>query len=184
MVITRDPEARHSQRRHVSHHADGQDDARDALAAAQGRRGALARDGRARREDAGLHRARRRSAVDVLGERAAPADGRRIPVRRIPAHASRCRSTKARDLRPRGAGRGGLRDRGLHRSGRVARDRRAVRRPHRLLLARRSLSAGARHGDHDAASRRSSRRRSSAVRRWKTSTSATRPSESSFRCSS
>ena len=54
-------EARHSQRRHVPRAADGQDDARDALAAPQSRRRALARDGRARREDAGVHRARRRS---------------------------------------------------------------------------------------------------------------------------
>ena len=49
----------------------------------------------------------------------------------------------------------------------------------------RSLSAGARHGDDDA--RRTpiyaddDRR---AARRWRTSTSATRPSGSSFRCSS
>ena len=89
---------------------------------------------------------------------------------------------EGRDLRPRGARRGGLRDRGIHRSGRSARDGRAVRRPHRLLFARRSLPAGARHGDHDAEVARSSRRRSSGVRRWKTSISATRPSESSSPC--
>ena len=88
------------------------------------------------------------------------------------------------DVRSRGARRSGLRDRGLHRSGGGARDRGAVRRSHRLLLARRSLSAGARHGDHDARRSRSSRRRSSAVRRWRISTSATRPSGSSCRCSS
>ena len=44
-------------------------------------RGTLARDGGERRDDAGVHRPRRRSAGDVLRQRAAPADDRRVPVR-------------------------------------------------------------------------------------------------------
>ena len=45
-------------------------------------------------------------------------------------------------LRSRGPGRGGDRARGLHRPGRAAGARGAVRRPHRLLLAGRPLSRG------------------------------------------
>ena len=65
--------ARHSQRRHVPRAVPRGALARDALAASQGRRGALARDVGAWRGDAGLHRDRRRSRVDLRGERAAPA---------------------------------------------------------------------------------------------------------------
>ena len=100
----------------------GRNDARDALAAPQGRRGALARDGRARREDAGVHRARRRSGQRCTPARAPlPPDDRRVPLRRLsPARAGA--AGEGGHLRPRGAGRSGVRDRGLHRSGRGAGD--------------------------------------------------------------
>ena len=58
-----------------------------------------------------------------------------------------------------------------------------VRRPHRLLLARRLLPGLPRRGDHDAPRRRSTRRPSSARRPWRTTTSARRPSGSSCRSS-
>ena len=74
MVITRDPERGIRNVGMYRIMQTGKDDAGDALAATQGRRGALARDGRARRADAGVHRARRGPAVDVFGERAAAAD--------------------------------------------------------------------------------------------------------------
>ena len=46
----------------------------------------------------------------------------------------------ARDVRPRGAGRRRVRDRGVHRSARAAGHRGAVRRPHRVLLGGGSVS--------------------------------------------
>ncbi len=76
MVITRDPVRGIRNVGMYRIMQTGQGDAGDALAAPQGRRRALARDGGARRADAGVHRAWRRSAVDVLGERAAAADDR------------------------------------------------------------------------------------------------------------
>ena len=115
--------------------------------------------------------------------RAAAADGRRVHLRRLSAQSAGA-AGEGGHLRSRGAGRRRVRDRGLHRSRGGARDRGAVRRPHRLLLGGGPVPAGARHRDHDAAQPGLCRRRSSAVRRWRTSTSATRPSGSSCRCSS
>ncbi len=54
------------------------------------------------------------------------------------------------DVRPRGAGGRGDRARGLHRPARGARGRRAVRRPHGLLLGGGPLPAGAPHRGDDA----------------------------------
>ena len=69
------PEARDPQRRHVPGAGDGEGPPRDALAAAQGGGGALARDGGAGRDDARVYRDRRRSGVGVFGLRAPAADG-------------------------------------------------------------------------------------------------------------
>ena len=114
---------------------------------------------------------------------AAAAHDRRVSLRRFPP-AGAGGAGQGGDLRPRRAGRGGDRDRGLHRSRRGAGAGRAVRRPHRLLLAGRLLSQGARHRGHDAAGSDLSRHAGRAGRRWRTSTSATPPSGSSCRCSS
>ena len=76
-----------------------------------------------------------RPGVDLRGERAAAADGRRVSLRRIPAALAGVAGPRG-DMRPRSAGRGRVRDRGLHRPARAAGHRGAVRRPHRILLAR------------------------------------------------
>ena len=107
------------QRRHVPGPGARAQHARDALAAPQGGRGALARDGRSGRADAGGDRARRRSREHLLRLRAASAHDRRVPVRRLPpARAGGAR--QGRHQRPRRAGRSGVGARGLHRSGRGA----------------------------------------------------------------
>ena len=113
---------------------------------------------------------------------AAAAGHRRVHVRRLPARRAG-RAGALRDRRPRGAGRRRDRPRGLRRAGRDA-PRGPVRRPHRLLLARRRVPGLPPHG-HDPSPRpRSTRRPSSAGRRWRTPTSARPPSASSCRCSS
>ena len=161
----------------------GKDSARDALAAPQSGRGALARDGGARRDDARVHRDRRRSGVGVLGVRAPAAHRGRVPLRGLPAEEAGG-AGEGGDLRSRGAGGRGDRDRGGDRSAGAARDRRALRRPHRLLLTRRSLSLGEGHRGHHAEGPglRDDDRRPAADGRL--SISATPPSGSSCRCSS
>ena len=186
MVITQRSEARHSQRRDVPRAGAREGHARDALAAAQGGRGALARDGGARREDAGrASRSARDPAVGLFGvaRRCRPTIDEFLFagfLRQAPGVSSRRRVTCDLEV-PADAE---FVIEGYIDPARAARDRGAVRRSHRILFAGRSVSAGARHRDHDAARSRSTRRRSSAVRRWRTTTSATRPSGSSCRCSS
>ncbi len=122
----------------------------DALAAPQGRCRPLARDGSRRRAHAGRDRPGRRSREHLLGLGSAPADHRRVPLRRVSP--ARARGPDPRgDLRPRGAFRGGAGPGGLHRSGGAAGAGGPVRRPHRLLLARGLLPQGARHRGHGAA---------------------------------
>ena len=73
------------------------------------------------------------------------------------------------------------RHRRLRRSDRKA-ARRPLRRSHRLLFAGRLVSRVPRHRDHASGRTRSTRRRSSASRRWRTISSARPPSASSCRC--
>ena len=103
----------------------------------------LHKDGRAdftssRRADGGRGRARSRPGDRLQRERAAPEAHRRAHVRGLPSRRGG-RRRQGRDRRPRGAGVGRDRPRGLRRAGRPRRGR-AVRRPHRLLHARPSRS--------------------------------------------
>ena len=142
------PSHRHPQRRDVPDAEDRRAHDLHALADPQGRRRGLARDGRAAR---GRGRARARPGHRVLRLRAAAEAHRRVHARGLPARrAGRARAGE--DGRPRGAGERRDRARGLHREGR-ARRRGAVRRPHRLLLARRAVPGLPPHRAHDAARR-------------------------------
>src|SRR5258706_79724 len=98
----------------------------------------IARDGGARRDQAGRDRVGRGPGEYLCGLRPAAAHDRRIPVRRLPARRG-CTAREGRDLRSRGPGRGRDRDRGADRSARRAGARGTVRRSHRVLLARRLL---------------------------------------------
>ena len=84
-------------------------------------------------------------------ERAAAEAHRRVHGRRLPARRAG-RARQGRHGRPRGARGRRDRARGLHREGRAGR-RRAVRRPHRLLHARRAVPRLPRDRDHDATRR-------------------------------
>ena len=151
----------HAQRGHVPHAEDRRADDLHALADPQGRRRRLARDGRPPRRRRGTGA---RSGDGLLGERAAAEDDRRVHARGLPARRPG-RARPRQDRRPRGAGERGDRPRGIHREGR-ARDRRAVRRPHGLLLAAGAVSRLS-PDLHDDASRRDlpvHRRRRSAGR--------------------
>ena len=84
------PGDRHPQRRHVPPPGPRAAPARDALAAPQDRDRPLPRLQEARRAHAGRHRARRRPGAHLLRLGAAPAERRRVPLRRLPAAARRC----------------------------------------------------------------------------------------------
>ena len=73
----------------------------------------------------------------LLGERAAAEAHRRVHARWLPARRAG-RARPGQDRRPRGTGERRDRARGLHREGRD-RDRRPLRRPHRLLLPARAV---------------------------------------------
>ena len=98
-------------------------------------------------------------------------------LRGEPVELARCATR-----RPGGAGRRRDRPRGLRGARRGAR-RGPLRRSHRLLLAGRPLPGLPRHGHEPPARRRLPGHASSAVRRWRTATSARPPSGSSCRCS-
>ena len=87
-----------------------------------------------------------------------------------------------RDVRPRSARGGRVRDRGLHRSARAAGDRGTVRRPHRILFGGGSVPRRPRDRGHLAARSGVCHDDRRAARRWRTSISDTRPSASSYRC--
>ena len=122
-----------------------------------------------------------RPGHDLLGDRAGAADDRRVPVRRHPARRAG-RGRQVRDERPAGARARRDRARGLVRSGGDALGG-SVRRPHRLLLARRLLPGLPRRGDHDAPRRDLPDDDRRAVRRWRTATWPRPPSASSCRSS-
>ncbi len=106
------------------------------------RRGELPRGGR---PDGRRRRSRHRPGGHLRRHRAAAAGHQRVHVRRLPARRAD-RAGAVRDRRPRGAGRRRDRPRGLRREGRDA-ARGPVRRPHRLLLARRPVPGVPPHGD-------------------------------------
>ena len=137
------------QRGHVPDPGAGAEPAGHALAAPQERRRALAGDGRPGRAHAGLHRARRRPGVRLLGQRTASPEHRRVPVHGFSTEGSGG-SRRGGHVRPRGAGRRGHRDRGLDRPLRRPGHGGPVRRPHRLLLGGGPVPGRARRGDHDA----------------------------------
>ena len=116
-----------------------------ALAAAQGRRRQLARDGRPARAGG---RDRARSSDHLRRHGAAAARPRRADAGRAAARRAG-RAGEGEDRSDRRAGRRRDRARGLHRA-RRDRDRGAVRRSHRLLLPRRVLPALPPHRDDDA----------------------------------
>ena len=183
MVITPRSRSRDPQRRHVPRAGDwSKRHARDALAASQGRGRALARDGGARRADAGGDRDRRRPGIASTPRR------RRCP-RRSTSSSSRASSAR-RPCRSR------RRSRAISRC-----------RPDAEFVIegyidpREALVTEGPFGDHTgfysladlypqvhvtAVTMREEsglrRRRSWAGRRWRTTTSATRPSGSSCRC--
>src|SRR5438046_446889 len=105
--------------------------------------------GGAGREDARRDRAGGRPRVDLRRVGAAPAHDRRVPVRRLSAQGTRA-AREGGELRPGGARRGRGRRGRLHRSGGGAGAGRAVRRAHRVLLARGLLPQGARQRGDDA----------------------------------
>ena len=149
MVITRDPD---KGTRNVGCYRmqvyDKRDD-RHALAAAQDRAAPHAPlQGARPAAHAGGGRAGRRSGAALRGDGAAARRHRRVPVRRLPAPQAG-RDGALQDHRPGGAGVGRLRAGGLRRRRRAA-PRRAVRRPHRLLLAGRRLPGLPPHRDHPA----------------------------------
>ena len=142
------PRDRHAQHRHLPHAGVRRPHDRHALAAAQGGRAALPdrrADGEAARGRGG---ARRRSRAAVCRDRADAGRARRAAARRVsPPRARRARQVRHR--RPRSPGQRADRPRRLRRA-RRAPPRGAVRRSHRLLLARRRLP-GVPHHVRDAA---------------------------------
>ena len=126
-------------------------------------------------------------ALDVRRDRAAARRDRRVDVRRASCASAPSTTVTLQDGRPRGPGRRGLRPRGVRRPARGARRRGAVRRSHGVLHAGRPLPALSRDRAHPPRPTPSTRRRSSARRRWRTPGSARPPSGSSCRscgCSS
>ena len=143
------PARRHAQRRHVPDAEGRQADDADALADPQGRARGLPVRGRPAR---GRRRARARS-------RSAPYSASAPLPKHIDEFmlagflkGSPVELVPREDDRPRGARERRDRPRGLRRAGR-SRAGGAVRRPHRLLHARRAVPGLPRHGDHDAARR-------------------------------
>ena len=122
----------------------------------------------------------RRSGAALRGDGAAARRDRRVSVRGLPAPQA-SRDGAVQDHRPGGPGVGRLRAGRLRRRRRAAPGR-AVRRPHRLLLAGRRLPGVSPDGASPAASRRSTRRRSSVRRRRRTPGWARRPSGCFCRC--
>ncbi len=131
------PRHRRAQRGDVPAPGVRRPDPRHALADPQGLRRAPAPGRGAPRADGGGHRAGRRPVRDLLGLRAATARRRRDGVRGLAARLGRAHGA-VQDRPHRRAGRGRDRARGLGRPGRAA-ARGALRRPHRLLLARARL---------------------------------------------
>ena len=183
-------------RRGPVHHAAGRDHARSAQRAAQrrhvphaGARSALDRDaladpqGRPRRlplqrgPHGGRRRARARSRLRVLRERAAAEAHRRVHGRRVPARRGG-RAGQGRHGRPRGAGRRRDRARGLHREER-ARPRKGRSATTPATTRPPSSSRSSTSPRSRCARTRSTRRSSSASRRRRTPGSARRPSGSS-----
>ena len=175
---SRDGRAQH---RHVPHAGVRRALDRHALAAAQGRRAALPRRRAAEPADAGRGRARSGSRAHVCRHGADARRARRADARRVPPP----RPRRAREVRHDRHGSAGQRPdhpRRLRRA-RRAPPRGAVRRPHRLLLAPRRLSRLPSDVHHAPEAARSISPRSSACRRWRTTTSGWRASGSSCRSS-
>ncbi len=141
----------------------------------------LARGGRQAgwRKNGSRGRHRHRAGGDVFLHRARAARYRGVPDRRLPAPEA-AGAGEVRDRRSGSAGDVGDRARRLRPARRAAHGR-PVRRSHRLLHAGRSLSRLPRHLRHASQESRSTRRRLSASRRWKTPTWAKRSSASSCR---
>ena len=147
-VITKDPQHRRPQRRHVPDAEDRPALDLHALADPQGRTHGLPGD---RRPARGRGRARARPGDGVLRERAAPQARRRADDGGLPAR-RRGRARPGEDGRPRGARARRDRARGVRREGR-RRQRGAVRRPHRLLHGAGAVPGLPPHRDDDAARR-------------------------------